>query len=314
MTASLFAIEELEASLRNTSDIEAHVHFKRSKISDGAARIELPPNERPCFRAGTRIATPEGGSAIEDLRAGDLVRTRNGVTRSVRRITRREIDLASHPAPERVQPIHIRARAFANQTPIRDLCVSPNLGVWCEGRLVPASFLVNGSSIVRDTQCRSVTYFHIVLDAHGTLLAEGLPTEGYVDADDRAAANMAATSLQQIADQAAAPRVAAEAPDLHIVTDGRRRAPLNIRNGRYRFVIPHAHGALRIQTSGKVAIRDIVFHQDMDVVPIPMDHPMLTEGWSAWERDDRSIWRWTDGDAVLATPIMGNTILEIECR
>jgi hypothetical protein len=45
---------------------------------------------------------------------------------------------------------------------------------------------------------------------------------------------------------------------------------------------------------------------------IPMDHPDLTEGWWAVERDGQMMSRWTDGNAVLPLPAMaGDIILEI---
>ncbi len=44
--------------------------------------------------------------------------------------------------------------------------------------------LTNGST-VRIEARRSVTYFHVELDRHDIVLAEGLPTESYLDTGDR---------------------------------------------------------------------------------------------------------------------------------
>jgi hypothetical protein len=48
---------------------------------------------------------------------------------------------------------------------------------------------------------------------------------------------------------------------------------------------------------------------------IPADHPSLITGWHDVERDDRYIWRWTDGDALvpeeLFTDIQGPVIVEL---
>ena len=45
---------------------------------------------------------------------------------------------------------------------------------------------------------------------------------------------------------------------------------------------------------------------------VPLDHPDLSQGWWAVERDGRAMRRWTDGDAVLPLPAMdGVTMLEI---
>ena len=43
-----------------------------------------------------------------------------------------------------------------------------------------------------------------------------------------------------------------------------------------------------------------------------MDHPDLTRGWWAVERDGQMMSRWTDGEAVLPLPAMrGHVMLEI---
>jgi hypothetical protein len=44
----------------------------------------------------------------------------------------------------------------------------------------------------------------------------------------------------------------------------------------------------------------MIVRHGQDVADIPLDHPMLAEGWWAAEQDDRAPCRWTDGDAVLA--------------
>ena len=43
-----------------------------------------------------------------------------------------------------------------------------------------------------------------------------------------------------------------------------------------------------------------------------MDHPSLTRGWWAADRDGQVMSRWTDGKAVLTLPAMsGHVMLEI---
>jgi hypothetical protein len=52
------------------------------------------------------------------------------------------------------------------------------------GVLVPVMCLINGTSIAR-IEVASVTYWHVELDAHDILLAEGLPAESYIDLGTR---------------------------------------------------------------------------------------------------------------------------------
>jgi len=141
----------------------------------------------PCFAAATRIATPGGVVAVERLAVGDLVLTRSGAARPVVWIGRRRIDCARHADPDLVRPIRLRAHALGEGLPARDLLLSPDHAVFVDGLLIPARLLVNHSSIKVASNLAEVEYFHIELPTHDILLAEGLPTESYLDGGHRAA-------------------------------------------------------------------------------------------------------------------------------
>ena len=147
----------------------------------------LQPGSAPCFAAGTRIATPRGEIRVEDLRPGDPVLTVGGAARHVRPVRwvgHLTIDLARHAWPARAAPIRIRAHAFADGAPARDLLVSPDHALLCDGMLVHAGALVNGRSIVREFP-RRIIYWHVELERHAVLLAENLPAESYLDLGNR---------------------------------------------------------------------------------------------------------------------------------
>jgi Hint domain len=139
----------------------------------------------PCYLAGTRIATPNGEVAVELLSAGDLALTDNGTLRPIVWIGRRMLVCAQHPRPRQVWPVRIQAGAFGRGRPRRDLYLSPDHAVYLQGALIPAKHLVNGST-VRHVPFERVTYYHVELDQHDVLLAEGLPAESYLDTGDRA--------------------------------------------------------------------------------------------------------------------------------
>ena len=140
-----------------------------------------------CFAEGTLIATARGEVPVETLRAGDLVLTAHGGAplKPLRWVGHTTVNVARHPNPARVAPVVIRAGALAEGVPYRDLRVSPDHAIFLDGRLVPASLLVNGTTIVQETWCRTVTYWHAELETHGLLVSEGAVTESYFDDGNR---------------------------------------------------------------------------------------------------------------------------------
>jgi hypothetical protein len=143
----------------------------------------------PCFRAGTSIATMRGEIAVERLRPGDRVITALGAqrgTRPVRWLGHRAVSCRAHPRPAEVWPVRVAAHAFGPGLPFRDLFLSPDHAVFVDGVLIPIRYLVNGGTIAQ-LPVDTVAYWHIELDRHDVLLAEGLACESYLDAGNRAA-------------------------------------------------------------------------------------------------------------------------------
>jgi hypothetical protein len=69
--------------------------------------------------------------------------------------------------------------------PHRDLVLSPDHAVFVDDVLIPVHLLVNGATVRRLPEAGVVEYYHIELDSHDLLLAEGLPTESYLDTGNR---------------------------------------------------------------------------------------------------------------------------------
>ncbi len=134
-----------------------------------------------CFAAGTRIATPRGDVAVEDLRAGDLVHAQfGGSAQPVVWVGRRHLDCRRHPTPSQAWPIRIRAGAFGAGRPYRDLWLSPDHAVYANEVLIPAKRLVNGSTI-EQVEVDTIDYYHVELPRHDVLLANGLAAESFLD-------------------------------------------------------------------------------------------------------------------------------------
>lgn len=142
----------------------------------------------PCFVAGTRILTPAGEVSVETLAEDDLVTAITDGKAMASRIVwvgERRIDLHVHPYPDKARPIRIKAGAVADEMPTRDLLVSPDHAILVDGVLVPAKLLINEATILRDARSPIVHYFHIELERHSVILAEGLPAESYRDTGNR---------------------------------------------------------------------------------------------------------------------------------
>jgi hypothetical protein len=142
-----------------------------------------------CYAAGTKILTDQGESPVETIQPGDRVMTvAGGVLKpgSVKWVGHRHLDLTRHPNREAVAPVRILKGALRDNVPHRDLVVSPDHCLFINGGLYPAKLLVNGMTIVRDLEARSVSYYHIELERHSVLIAEGVPAESYLDTGNRA--------------------------------------------------------------------------------------------------------------------------------
>ena len=95
-------------------------------------------------------------------------------------IGHRRVDCVRHADPASILPIRIAPGAFAPGQPARDLLLSPDHAVYFDGVLIPIKYLLNSDTVHR-VPVREVTYFHIELEQHDIVLADGLPVESYLD-------------------------------------------------------------------------------------------------------------------------------------
>jgi hypothetical protein len=138
-----------------------------------------------CYLAGTQILTPSGEVPIETLAIGDLVTTWSGAARPIKWIGRRSYEGRFIAGNSDVLPIRIVAGALDDGIPKRDLHVSPHHAMFIDGVLIPAEKLINGISIRQIGDVETVEYFHLELDSHDVIFAEGSASETYVECDNR---------------------------------------------------------------------------------------------------------------------------------
>ena len=147
--------------------------------------ITLVSSTAPCYCPGTLILTNRGEMPVDTLVIGDTVVTASGQHRSIKWVGSRSYAGRFLAANPNVQPIRFRAGSLGEDLPRRDLLVSPEHAMFLDGLLIPARCLMNGTTIVQERGLARVDYFHVELDSHDVLLAEGAASESYLDDDSR---------------------------------------------------------------------------------------------------------------------------------
>jgi len=293
-----------------------------------------------CFRQGSAILTPDGEVPVEALRPGDhvLADTGDGILapRPLVWVGHRTLDCRRHPNPRDVLPIRVAPGAFGPGQPHRPLDLSPDHAVHVDGVLIPIRYLVNGTTIAQ-VEAETLTYFHIELDRHAVLRAEGLPAESYLDTGNRAAfANGGRTvmlhpefALQVWRRDACADLVLdgpqleaarslvldrAEAlgycltadPALELLVDGQPLQP-HVAGRTWTLVLPPGRGTLRLRSRTWVPTQSTDAEDDTRTLGVAI--AALRLDGRALSLDDPRLsagwhtaepgWRWTNGEAEL---------------
>lgn len=159
----------------------------------GTATFENIEEIVPCFTPGTLIATPQGARAVETLREGDKILTRDNGIQEIRWVGAKSmtgLELAQTP---HLKPILIKAGSLGNGLPERDMMVSPNhrvlvnndkTSLYFEERevLAAAKHLV-GMDGIHKVDVMSTTYIHFMFDRHEVVLSDGAWTESFQPGD-----------------------------------------------------------------------------------------------------------------------------------
>jgi hypothetical protein len=288
-----------------------------------------------CFCAGTLIATPGGNVPVEHLRAGDMVTTAHNGPREVKWIGIGNV-LATRGKRGAATPVIVRKGALSDNVPAQDLRVTKGHSLFVDGVLIPVEYLINHQSIRWDDHAQAVSLWHIELDTHDVLLANGAPAESYRDDGNRwlfQNANSGWDSpprepyapvltggaivdaiwrrlLQRSGPRALPPLT--EDPDLHLLVDGRRIDAVTREKFLYIFrlpdgcarvriasrdCVPEQLGLVRDSRSLGVALRRIEITHGRRMTLIDACDGRLTDGFHDYEPGDDL--RWTNGDALI---------------
>jgi len=134
-----------------------------------------------CFLQGSRVETADGPRKVEDLAIGDILPTVFGASQPIQWISceRFRRPRPGMAWPRELCPVLVARSAIAPRVPRADLFVTYGHALLIDGVLIPTGNLINGSTIRYDDAADrdELVYFHIKLEGHDAVYAEGLPCE-----------------------------------------------------------------------------------------------------------------------------------------
>ena len=301
-----------------------------------------------CFLAGTRIHTPAGQITVESLAVGDMVITASGASRPITWIGKGRV-LATPGRRNAATPVLVCKGAIANNVPSRDLYVTKGHSLFIDGVLIPVEYLVNHRSIIWDDHAREVELYHVELETHDVLIANGTPAESYRDdgnrwlfqnsneAWDRELLAPCAPLLtggpvvdaiwSRLLDRSG-PRPGlpqTDDADLHLMVEGKRVDGVAHPDGVVVFNLPIAPQDVRLVSRAGVpqelglarddrllgvAVSRLTVSQGRTLRSLDADDTALCGGFHPFEAGDAL--RWTNGDAVVPSALLAG--LHGPCR
>jgi hypothetical protein len=288
-----------------------------------------------CFCAGTMIGTPAGEVPVEKLNIGDRVLTAQNGPRLVKWIGNGKV-LATRGRRTAATPVIVRKGALAGNVPKADLRVTKAHSLYIDDVLIPVEFLVNHRTILWDDHAGEVEIYHVELDSHDVLIANGALAESFRDDGNRWLFHNARSGWnlppqepyapvltggpivdavwQRLLDRAPArpaPALIAD-PDLNLLVDGVRLDPAEQRGTALIFRLANRPHSVRV-VSRAASPAELGLARDPRRLGVAVTRIAVGKGWrlQVMEASDATLsdgfhdfepalgLRWTDGDAAL---------------
>lgn len=160
--------------------------------TDGGSSYQVQstptPSVIPCLTRGTRVRTAEGWCPVESLEPGDVLLTLDGSFKPLLDVLHKHISARDLRRNPKLRPVRISAGALGHGLPRRDLLVSRQHRMLVSSRIVKRMFettdalvaairLTELDGVFIDRTVEQVEYYHLLLDAHEVIYAEGAATE-----------------------------------------------------------------------------------------------------------------------------------------
>jgi len=147
-----------------------------------------------CYAKGTLILTQRGLVPIEKLKAGQSIVTKGKI--NFNKYHSKNANIQVEPLlwvskfkvvnlNSKSRPICIKKDALGENKPFKDLYVSPGHALLLDGHMVRANSMINGTTIYQDNECEEVEYYHVELDSHSAVFANGILAESYLAVNNR---------------------------------------------------------------------------------------------------------------------------------
>lgn len=172
-------------TVQSVATLPSNENIAKVGFNPSIKDVVIPP---PCFATGTLIETDIGFVAVEKLKTGDKVLTRDNGFKEILWIGSVQLSAAHLKSNPNHRPIRISAGALGPQIPSSDLLVSPQHRVLVRSKIAQRMFgavevlvaakqllLIDGIDIADDLE--EVGYFHILFDQHEIVNSNGAPTE-----------------------------------------------------------------------------------------------------------------------------------------
>ena len=288
-----------------------------------------------CFCKGTLIDTPNGTTQVEKLKIGETVSTAHHGPRPIKWIGKGKV-VATRGTRTAATPVIVCKGAIADNVPNQDLHLTKAHSLYIDGVFIPVEFLVNHKTINWDDRVQGFEIYHIELDSHDVIMANGAATETYRDDGNRwlfentnagwgapreepyapvlTGGALVDAIWRRLLDRAGARALPpiTDDPDVHLLVDGMRLDARKIHGKSFTFqidkhpniiqivsreAIPAELGLVRDPRSLGVALRRLTVRQDTGLVIVNASDERLVDGFHCYESANDL--RWTNGNARL---------------